>query len=465
MNGPAATNRWFVCSVLALAIVSSAAMSVAPVPESRHRYRLTYTIWSPRFDDPQGPYVNCRNASYGYVDAPCGFGPAFALCGDTLVVGITLGGGSYYRGGIMIYEFDGATWNNTATFAPHPDDPEFDDFFAHDRQGILAGKVWQGLFAGGDILGRPIVCTENSIAVSELNDNRAPVVAGGIPQFNQARGAVFFYEKHDGVWRFVQRVRGGKGEGFGFDLTGFDGESLVVSAPWKGRKRSGVGAGGAIYSLAKIDGRWRRVATIKAKKMQHSDRDIVDLYGPVARQGDLLAATADWSNSFGVAMFRRTLDDGGRESWTLESLLAADDPNASIDAVSFDGDLVAFGSAGSVATYRNVRGEWVDQGIVHLEYPPGVSFNGFHPGVPMLGQGLLVVPLPDLGERSVVGLYQYRRKGWKRMPDLTLGPDCCPWEPASNLAVDGERIAISDEYSQPANKLAWPDSGSIRIFE
>ena len=322
-----------------------------------------------------------------------GFGGSVAIEGDVVVVGAqnagNTNGGSDGAGAAYVFEFDGATWTQTARLIPsdlHTDD-EFGNWVAisvntiavgahqHDHAASDAGAVyvfdkpaggWTDMAETVEIVASDAAPRDSFGLSIALEGNRLIVGAPNDDDCGSRSGSAYVFERSGNQWlevaKIVPATDCGAGDRFGISVA-VQGDTVVVGAD-----QASTASGGKAYVFQLQAGNWVQVAKLTASDPTPDAR-----FGfTVAIEGDTIAIGARFddeaaANAGAVYVFERPV--GGWQDATENAKLltcAASDSDflGVVDLLDGAGIIIAgayaSSSTGFANLYRRPFGGWSD---------------------------------------------------------------------------------------------------------
>ena len=282
------------------------------------------------------------------------FGTAVALSGDTMLVGAPQGfAHSGLQGSVFVYEYDGASWNQTARLAPF--DASVEHMFFGVSVAIDGDRALVGAYGGNGYAGSAYVFERSGSVWTEtawltasdaevpdsfgwsvaLEGDRA-LVGAHTEGSGSSYGAVYAFE-HATTWNEVAKLTPSDptpGKFFGSSVALSDMLAVIGAI---GDDSIGQ-ATGAAYVFE-----WSGSTWVETKKILAPDQTENDVFGSSVALNDsrvLVGASADGAGS--VYASRRQGSD-----WVHEAKLLASDGTISDNlgfSVAMQGDLVLAGA-------------------------------------------------------------------------------------------------------------------------
>lgn len=347
------------------------------------------------------------------------FGRAVAMHGDYLAVG-QAGGDS-----VVVYRRDGAGW--TIDGAAVPIEPQIPFF------GFGSALAWMGEAL---VVGAPLEIDTTTRA-----------------------GAVFLFERDaKGRWYETHRfdLADGNPTEIGSDLFGFvlaaDGDTLVVGAPQTDYVDALAPTPGAVFVFERKDGVWTRRAKVSSAGSYNLGRSVA-IHGDVVVAGTLLLDArlppaydqATVSLPLTAHVFTRADSEG--KTWNETVLHAPDEPNLYGVAVATDGTDVfvgmpsVLGRRAAVFVYRGPEWKLVQE----LAAPEEVDLFG--QAIAVHGDRLVVgAPLAGDSKGFVYVFERDSKGGWTQTSRLT----------ADELAID-DRFGGALDFAEDLLVVGAPE--------
>jgi hypothetical protein len=279
-----------------------------------------------------------------------------------------------------------------------------------------------------------------------------------------AQGAVYVFNRHDGIWVETQKLTASDGEAgdqFG-DSVAVSGSIIIVGAPFK--FINGHLFHGAAYVFERHGGSW-----IETQKLIESDGSA--FFGwSVAVSGATIVVGSTVNES--VSVFNR---QGG--SWVETQRLIASD-GAANDlfgiSVAVSGSTIVVGASGddfgsnvnqgSAYIFERRGGSWVE--MQKLTASDGAAFKAFGNPVAISGSTIVTgASLDNIGSNSLQGsAYVFERQGggWSETQKLTASDGAAVDLFGSSVALSGSTIVVGAPNDDVGGIFA---QGSAYIFE
>ncbi len=371
----------------------------------------------------------------GTTSSP-GFGGALAISGNTIAVGAagdTEKGNE--AGAVFIYIQSGGVWS-------------------------LQQKLFSSDIAAGDLFGRSIALSGDTLIASSYKDDDNGVESG----------SVYVFTRSGSTWTQQAKLTASDGaadDWFGFTLA-YSGNTIVISAPLADASGSQAGAA---YVFTGSGSSWTQQAKLVA-----SDGAADDYLGYACGiSGDTIALGA-WldddkgANSGSVYIFTRS-----GSTWTQSTKLTASDGVANhwfgvrMDLkgndllVTASGDSEKGGNAGAVYVFTNNGGTWTQQ--AKLTASDGASLDSFGRHVAIDGDIALIGAYYDEGdggEYRMGSAYIFTRSGttWTQVEKLRPSDGQTEHRYGQSVAIDGATLAVGAVFGTPQGS----DYGKVYLY-
>lgn len=279
---------------------------------------------------------------------------------------------------------------------------------------------------------------------------------------NYAQGAVYVFDRIDGVWTQTQKLVADDGaaqDAFGNSIA-LRGDTAVIGTTAAVHGNRGQGA---VYVFARENGMWTQ-----EQKLTADDGKVDDKFGvSVALDGDTIAVGAHVANS--VYLFSRSAG-----SWAQTGkVVSPDGLNGSFGlAIALDGDRLVVGAfsandegfsgRGAAYVFERDAGVWSETQQLRPGDAPGYPGSTFYFGHAVALQGDVAMVSARLG--SVVYVYDRAGDGsWSQTQKLTPPDGDSTGQFGSSLSMRGNAAIVGAPYAFVTGQGSW--AGKAYIFE
>ena len=279
---------------------------------------------------------------------------------------------------------------------------------------------------------------------------------------NFAQGAVYVFERIDGVWTQTQKLVADDGaaqDAFGNSIA-LRGDTAVIGTTAAVHGNRGQGA---VYVFTRENGEW-----IQEQKLTADDGKVDDKFGvSVAIDGDTIAVGAHVANA--VYLFSRTAG-----SWVQTGkVVSPDGLNGSFGlAIALEGERLVVGAfsandegfsgRGAAYVFEREGGVWSEKQQLRPDDAPSPPNTTFYFGHAVALQGDVAMVSARIGG----AVYVFGRAGdgsWSQTQKLTPPDGDSTGQFGSSLAMRGNAAIVGAPYAFVAGQGSW--AGKAYIFE
>lgn len=258
------------------------------------------------------------------------FGKSCSISGETIAIGAMTSAGGKNTGSVYVFTRSDGRWS--------------------ERQKPTAPDA-----SPSDFFGLSVSLFENTLAIGARGDDDQGTDSG----------SVYIFESQRGDWRLLQKLQASDGVGlarFGNSIS-LTRNRLAIGAP---AAFSNGAKTGAVYLFEKSNGIWAEV-----EKLAASDGSSGDQFGcSAALQGDVLVIGANLDDDFGGESGSAYVFEKSGKEWIEKAKLLANDGRESDQfgtSVAIFGDSALVGSprnhagnaqSGAVYAFENTQGAW-----------------------------------------------------------------------------------------------------------